>query len=96
MNATRSGRADEADDRYDFDRLERSVEFLIGEHQRLTAEHEALLGELRDREHRISTLQSRIDSERTTRASAVETVNKVLSRLEQLQTRVLAASERAQ
>ena len=30
-------------DRYDFDRLERSVEFLIDEHTRLTGEREALL-----------------------------------------------------
>jgi len=89
--ATRSGRAGDGDGRYDFDRLERSVEFLMREHERLTAEHEALLGELRDREHRISMLETRLDAERTTRASALESVNKILSRFEQLQASVAAS-----
>jgi len=95
ITATRSGRADDGDGRFDFDRLEASVDFLIQEHERLTAEHDALLGELRDREHRISVLESRLESERVTRTSAVECVNKILSRLEQLQATVLAAAEPA-
>lgn len=85
MNANRSERAGNADDRYDFDRLERSVDFLIDEHRRLSAERDALLGELLDREHRIATLESRLATERATRTTAVERVGKVLSRLEQLQ-----------
>lgn len=95
ISATRSGRASEADGRYDFDRLERSVEFLITEHERLSAEREALLGELLDREVRISALESRLDAERATRATAVESVNKILVRLEQLQASVDGSAEPA-
>jgi hypothetical protein len=40
-SATGTGRIDERDGRYDIDRLERSVEFLIREHERLSAEREA-------------------------------------------------------
>jgi chromosome segregation ATPase len=94
MNATRSGRAGERDGRYDFDRLERSIDFLIDEHQRLSAEREALLGELREREHRIATLESRLEAERVQRAAAVEHVDKILSRREQLQASVVPAPER--
>lgn len=94
MNATRSGRADDRDGRYDFDRLERSIDFLIDEHRRLSAEREALLGELREREHRIAILESRLESERAQRSSAVEHVDKILSRLEQLQASVPFESER--
>ena len=95
ISATRSGRASEEDGRYDFDRLERSVEFLVREHERLSAERAALLGELLDREHRIASLEGRLESERATRAAAVEHVNKILSRLEQLQASVVAAAEPA-
>lgn len=95
MNATRSERAGDGEGRYDFDRLERSIDFLIDEHRRLSAEREALLGELLDREHRIAGLESRLESERSSRVSAVERVNKILSRLEQLQTSVSAAPEAA-
>lgn len=94
MNATRSGRAGERDGRYDFDRLERSLDFLIDEHQRLSAEREALLGELREREHRISTLESRLEAERAQRATAVDHVDKILSRLQQLQASVFSQPER--
>ena len=94
MNATRSGRADDRDGRYDFDRLERSIDFLIDEHRQLSAEREALLGELREREHRIAILESRLESERAQRSSAVEHVDKILSRLEQLQASVPFESER--
>jgi DNA repair exonuclease SbcCD ATPase subunit len=93
--ATRSGNVGERDGRYDFDRLERSVEFLLAEHERLSAEHEALLGELRERGHRIAQLESRLESERATRRSAAEDVTKILSRLEQLQASVRAATENA-
>jgi chromosome segregation ATPase len=79
--------------RYDFDRLERSVEFLIEEHQRLTHEREALLAELADREHRISSLESRLESESGRRVRAVEGLDRILSRLEELQAGVVAASE---
>ena len=91
-------RCDEATsriDRYDFDRLEKSVEFLIHEHERLSGEREALVSELVDREHRIATLESQLDSERKKRATAIEGVDKILGRLDQLQTSVAAAAEAA-
>ena len=93
ISATRTERVRDENQRYDFERLEGSIEFLIREHQRLSAEREALLGELLDREHRLAFLESRLESERTLRASAVESVNKILSRLEQLQSSVRAAAE---
>lgn len=93
MNANRSGHAADGIGRYDFDRLERSVEYLIDEHRRLSAEHDELLGELRDREHRISALEARVAAERALRAAAVESVDKILARLEQLQASVRAGSE---
>ena len=82
-------------DRYDFDRLERSVAFLIEEHERLCAEREALLEELVDREQRISALESRLERESTRRVTAVEGVDKMLSRLEQLQASISSVSESA-
>ena len=78
---------------YNFDRLGHSVEFLIKEHQRLSGEREALLVELVDREHRITTLETRLDAERVKRATAVEGVDKILARLEQLQVSATAAAE---
>ncbi len=78
---------------YDFDRLEQSVEFLIKEHERLSGEREALLVELVDREHRISMLETRLDAEQAKRAVAVEGVDKILARLEQLQATTAAAAE---
>ncbi len=68
---------------------------MLREHERLSAEHEALLGELLERELRISTLESRLDAERATRAAAVESVNKILTRLEQLQASVEGSTELA-
>lgn len=53
-----------------------------------------MLGELREREHRIAILESRLESERAQRSSAVEHVDKILSRLEQLQASVPFESER--
>ena len=82
-------------DQYDFDRLEQSVEFLIKEHERLSGEREELLAELVDREHRISTLEGRLDLEQSKRAVAVESVDKILARMEQLQTSVTAAAKDA-
>jgi chromosome segregation ATPase len=82
-------------DRYDFDRLERSVEFLLEEHERLSGEREALLQELIDREQRISVLESRLERESTRRVTAVEGVDKMLSRLEQLQASISSISETA-
>jgi len=77
---------------YDFDRLEQSVEFLIKEHERLSGEREALLVELVDREHRISMLETRLDAEQAKRAVAVEGVDKILARLEQLQASATTAA----
>jgi hypothetical protein len=82
-------------DQYDFDRLEQSVEFLIKEHERLSGEREELLAELVDREHRISTLEGRLDLEQSKRAVAVESVDKILARMEQLQTSVSSAAKDA-
>ena len=82
-------------DGYDFDRLERSVEFLIDEHQRLSAEREALLEELVAREHRIAALEAKLESERVRRLTAVEGMDKILGRLDQLQASVTSAAEPA-
>ncbi len=79
--------------RYDFDRLEQCVEFLIEEHERLSGEREALLSELMDREHRIATLESRLEEARDKRTTAVENVDKILGRLDQLQASVASAAE---
>ncbi len=82
-NMSRSGQ-------YDFDRLERSVEFLIEEHERLSGEREALVEELVDREHRIAKLESLLEEERCKRVTAIEGVDKLLTRLEQLRTSAAA------
>ena len=73
---------------YDFERLERAIDFLIGEHERLSSEKAELLEELVEREQRLTSLQSRLDAEKAQRLSAVESVDKILGRLEQLQTSV--------
>ena len=78
---------------YDFDRLEQSVEFLIKEHERLSSEREALLAELVDREHRVSTLENRLEAEKNKRAIAVEGVDKILARLEQLQASAMTSAK---
>ncbi len=82
-------------DRYDFDRLERSVEFLIEEHVRLSGEREALLEELVEREQRVGALELQLDRERSHRLTAVEGVDKILTRLEQLQASVSTVMESA-
>jgi hypothetical protein len=48
-----------------------------------------------DREHRISTLESRLDLEQGKRAVAVESVDKILARLEQLRASVTVAAKAA-
>lgn len=79
--------------RYDFDRLEESVEFLIKEHERLSGERDEFLAELVDREHRISTLENRLETEQGKRAIALEGVDKILARLEQLQASAMTAAK---
>jgi len=93
ISATRNDPARAGDGRYDFERLERSVDFLIREHERLSAEREALLGELLEREHRIASLESKLEAERATRASAVASVSAILTRLEGLHASVRSAAE---
>ena len=80
---------------FGFDRLERSVEFLVEEHQRLTAERAALLEELVEREQRVIALETQLKHERVRRMTAVEGVDKILVRLEQLQVSVATAVEPA-
>ena len=82
-------------DRYDFDRLERSVRFLLEEHQRLSAERAELLDELVEREKRVKALEAQLESERTLRTRAIDRVDKVLARVERLQSSVAAAAESA-
>jgi chromosome segregation ATPase len=72
-------------DRYDFERLERSVEYLLKDHERLSTEREALLAELIDREHRIAVLESKLGAEDQRRATAIESVDRILARLEALE-----------
>jgi hypothetical protein len=72
-------------DRYDFERLERSVEYLLKDHERLSTEREALLAELIDREHRIAVLESKLVAEDQRRATAIESVDRILARLEALE-----------
>ena len=86
MNAERPGEnVSPRSDRYDFERLERSVEYLLKDHERLSTEREALLAELIDREHRIAVLESKLAAEDQRRASAVESVDRILVRLEALE-----------
>ena len=80
-------------ERYDFDRLEQCVDFLIEEHERLSSEREALLSELLEREHRIAALEAELEREQGRRATAVEGVDKIIGRLDQLRSSVAAAVE---
>ncbi|MCA9505887.1 MAG: hypothetical protein H6748_05730 [Spirochaetaceae bacterium] len=70
--------------RFDFARLEECVDFLLREHDRLSSEREALLGELREREHRLTLLEGRLGRERDLRRTALERVDKILAWLDQL------------
>ena len=90
MNAERpSDRASSRSPQYDFERLERSIEHLLEDHERLTAEREALLEELIEREQRIAALESKLGSEGKRRVSAIESVDRILERLEQLESNVV-------
>ena len=77
---------------FDFERLERAVAFLMEEHERLSSEKAGLLDELVERETRITSLETKIEHERSLRRTAVEGVDKILSRLEQLQASATAAA----
>ena len=86
-------------DAYDFQRLERAVEYLIDEHaklarenERIEREHAALREELVERERRLTSLEHDLQAERAQRRAAVEGVDKILGRLEQLQTSVAGAA----
>ena len=79
-------------DRYDFGRLERSVEYLLKDHERLSTEREALLAELIEREHRISVLEAKLASEDRRRMTAVENVDRILARLEALEAGIQAVN----
>ena len=81
--------------RFDYERLERSIAFLIEEHERLSTEKAALLEALVDRESRLTSLEAKLERERATRAAAVEGVDKILARLEQLQASASAVAETA-
>jgi hypothetical protein len=94
-DARRDGGETDAAARYDFDRLDRAVRFLLEEHERLSAEREALLGELVEREQRIAALEAQLDRERVRRASAIDGVDRVLARLEELHSNVTTAAETA-
>ena len=96
MNAERpSDKGSSPADRFDFDRLERSVEILLEEHASMSAEREALLAELVDREHRIGILEARLEAESKRRASAVDGVDRILARLEELESDLEGASTEA-
>ena len=80
---------------YDFERLERAVTFLLAEHERLSSEKAELLEELVKREQRLTALESQLSTERERRTTAVEGVDKILGRLEQLKDSVSASMETA-
>jgi chromosome segregation ATPase len=88
----RDGQSLERADRFDFERLEQSVDSLLKDHQRISAEREALMAELVDREHRIASLEAKLREERSRRATALEGVDRVLSRVASLQQRITGAN----
>ncbi len=93
MDAERTGDSGSARaDRFDFERLERSVETLLKEHERLSAEREALLAELVEREHRITQLEGRLHAESERRAAAVDCVDRILQRVDALESSASEAS----
>lgn len=86
MSVTRrDGPTEDRVDRFDFERLEQSVDSLLRDHARLQAEREALMAELADREHRISGLERALAGERHRRLSALEAVDRIHARVEALQ-----------
>lgn len=62
------------------------------EHERLSSEKAELLDELVERETRITSLEAKLEDELSLRRAAVEGVDKILSRLEQLQASATAAA----
>lgn len=68
-------------DAYDFERLEGSVETLLRDHAQLSAEYEALIFELVERQQKIATLEAELVTERSRRADAVQVVDRVLDRV---------------
>lgn len=76
---------------YDFERLERSIDLLLEDHQRLKAEHEALIFELVERQQKMAALESELAEERALRANAVEVVDRVLNRVDQIEQTVFSA-----
>lgn len=88
----RNDRSAEPSGRFDFERLEQSVGALLRDHDRLAAEREALLAELAEREHRLAVLEGRLDRERMCRVSAAEGVDRLIARVESLQSRFGALS----
>lgn len=86
MNAERpSDRASSRTAPYDFQRLERCVEELLEDHARVNAEREALLDELVEREQRIAALEARLASAGDQRSSAVDSVDRILKRVDQIE-----------
>ena len=83
--ARRDGPTEDRVDRFDFERLEQSVDSLLRDHARLQAEREALMAELADREHRSSELERALEGERQRRRSALEAVDRIRARVEALQ-----------
>lgn len=65
--------------------------FLLQEHERLSSEKSELLEELVGREQRLTALESQLSMERDRRTTATEGVDKILGRLEQLQSSVTSA-----
>jgi hypothetical protein len=86
------GRSVGGADRFDFERLEQSVDSLLKDHQRITAEREALMAELVDREHRIASLEAKLREERGRRSTALDGVDQILSRVSSLQQLVAEAN----
>ena len=94
MNAERPGeRLSAQETPYDFERLEACVEHLLTEHARLSAEREALLAELSDREHKVKSLEGRLERERALRSASVERVDRILEQLEGLESSVTSQAE---
>ena len=86
MNAERPGeRVSAQTPPYDLERPAHCVEHLLSEHARLSAEREALLAELSDREHKVNTLEAGLEKERSLRRAAVERVDRILEQLEGLE-----------
>ena len=91
MNDERpSDRASSRNAHYDFERLERSVEHLLKDHERLSAEREALLEELVDREQRIAALETKLASEGKRRVAAIDSIDGIVKRLDDFESEVVA------